>query len=495
MDDSIHHILALGASHAPDAVALRTSDGKVWRYRTLLGLAEALAAEIVRRGVDPGGRVAVVCENGAAGVVALFAASLAGCIVIPVNARLTSAEIDHIEREASPGLWIYTSGESQAAGVHAASAGTSSLYLPPLPALGLRQAVPEAVEPAAPGTALILFTSGTTGCPKGVMHSASAVNSVAASERAYRDIRQSDHIFCPLPLAHMFGLTSLLMPYLSGGACVELVGRFDAQAVLARLSAGEITHFFGVPSIYSALLAAAESSGLRPRGLIAARTGGASIDPTLAERAGALFGVPLANGYGATEISPICTTREAGSGVGGPAAGAEICLMDASGSSVRAGSEGEIWARGPHRMLGYYNADEATAAALRPGGWYATGDLGRLDESGNLHIVGRIKDVINRSGFNVYPAEVEMALSRHPKVARCAVIGAPSSNEGEEVVAIVEPCGVLTASELADHARTQLAGYKRPARYLFVDALPIGATGKIVKAALVALANDASAID
>lgn len=481
-------LLKLGVQTRPNGIALAPATGPSVTFSALLSSAEVLRERLVALGVPHGGCIVIVCENNVAGIVALFAGSLHGCVCVPVNARFTAVELAHIEREVKPDITLFAVGGSIAAQGHASARATQSV----VGVAGLFMTIPtgqglDQREAFAPGTALVLFTSGTTGAPKGVMHAASGIINVAAFERDCRNISPEDRIYCTLPLAHIFGLSGLLLPYLSGGASVELPARFDPDVALQRLSEGVITHFFGVPAMYAALVASARRSGLVPKGVKLARTGGSPLDPLLAEQVAELFGRPLANGYGATEISPICSSRGAmGTGVGGPAAGAEVRIVNHNGEVLAPGETGEIWARGPHQMLGYYKAPEATASVLRHPDWYVTGDLGFLDASGCLHIRGRLKDVINRSGFNVYPAEVEAALIRHKDIARCAVIGAPMDGSDEQIVAIVEMISGKSPNvdDLTDHMKAQVTGYKRPSRYLFVETLPIGPSGKVVKTAL-----------
>jgi long-chain acyl-CoA synthetase len=487
-------LLQLGARANPNGVALARATGPALTFDELLAVAGRLRDRLDALDVPRGGCVVIVCENNVFGVVALFAASLHRCVSVPVNARFTPSELAHVEQEVLPDATLFAVEGSHAAQAHAAARTTQAV----VGVDGLFVDLPEARgrqerETFADGTALVLFTSGTTGVPKGVMHSAEGIIKVAAFERGYRSISPQDRVYCTLPLSHIFGLSGLLLPYLSGGATVELAARFDADAVLQRLSEGAITHFLGVPTMYAALVASARRSGLAPKGIRSARTGGSALDPLLAEQAAQLFGLALANGYGATEMSPICRSNGAGGiAVGKPAAGTELRIAGPAGEALAPGETGEIWARGPHRMLGYYKAPEATASVLRDPDWYATGDLGFIDASGSLNIRGRLKEVINRSGFNVYPAEVEAALANHIDVARCAVIGVPLEGGDEQVVAIVEPVPGRTPRviDLADHMKERLTGYKRPSRYVLVQALPIGPTGKVLKVALKRLVAD-----
>jgi len=280
-----------------------------------------------------------------------------------------------------------------------------------------------------------------------------------------------------------------LLGTLYAGACLQLAPRFDAARLLAAIRAGELTIVQGVPAMYARLLALAEGEARPVRSSLRfCYAGGSPLDPALKRAVEHMFGLPLHNGYGLTESAPtVSQTRldapRADTSVGMPIPGVTVRIVGKQGLDVAPGAPGELWVRGPNLMRGYYRDAAATDAALRPGGWLATGDLARQGPDGALFLLGRTKELIIRSGFNVYPVEVETALNAHPNVVQSAVIGRPLPDGEEEVIAFVEARGV-TGAGLADWLRPRLAPYKRPARIVFMDTLPAAPSGKILKSRL-----------
>ena len=490
------------ASRTPEAPALQEA-GRTWTHAQLRqGSAHARAA-LAGLGVGPGHRVLLVGENCATLVCFIFGASELEATFILVNARQSADEIDAIAGHAAPQAEVYIDAGQKDAALHGmrrgalpADCGTAGAVR--IRATGLPPG-PEATEAVEAGVAAMVYTSGTTGKPKGVMLTHQGLLFVALTMRGFRQLSAADRSYAVLPLSHTMGLTSVLLSTLSAGGCVLLRPRFEVAA-LAEALAGGITLFQGVQAMYSALLAHLRSSGTTlaaPR-LRYIYAGGSPMDPTLKAEVEALFGLPLHNGYGMTESSPtLCHSsfnlRRDDAAVGPPIPGVELRVVDAEGQDVAAGQSGELWARSPGVMHGYFRDPAATAATVQDG-WLRTGDLARRDPDGCVHLVGRLKDIIIRSGFNVYPAEVEAAINTHQGVAQSAVVGR-DVERNEEVVAFIQPRpgARLDAEALTAWLRERITAYKRPSRFVFLDTLPTMANGKVQRTALKALAQSLEA--
>lgn len=483
----LHEMLDAQAERQPSAMAVLDARGTAWRYACLRGASEAMAVQLATAGVAPGDRVAILCENCAEAVAALFAASRLGAWAVPVNARLVAPEIDRILDHARPRAVLLTAAASDEAARHAARLGA-------LPRGPMALATPFPSDPGGdPEVAVLLYTTGTTGQPKAVMLTHGNLLFAGRASARVRGMGPGDTVLGVLPLTHVFGLASMVTAGLTGGATLRLLPRFDPEAVLAALDMGA-TVFPAVPQMHAALMRHARAHGrARLEGALHyVSSGAAPLDPTWKREAEAFYGVALQNGYGLTESTAgLATTRNAlgdpDTSVGPPLDGVEIRVDEA----VPGGGEGlgEILTRGPHVMRGYWRAPEETAAVLQ-GGWLRTGDLGRIDERGRLHVVGRCKELIIRGGFNVHPPEVEAALNGHPAVAQCAVVGRPREGGDEEVVAFVQLACPASEAELAAWAGERLAGYKRPTRIVTAEALPCAPTGKVLKHALLAVFAD-----
>jgi acyl-CoA synthetase (AMP-forming)/AMP-acid ligase II len=358
--------------------------------------------------------------------------------------------------------------------------------------------------PASPASderiAAIVYTSGTSGRPKGVMLTHANLLFVATVSARLRELGTTDRIYGALPIYHVYGLASMLLGAFCAGACLRVVPRFDAGRALDAIANEGLTVFQGVPAMYARMLErlpqGSHASAPRLRYLYA---GGSPLDATLKAEIEQRFGLPLHNGYGLTECSPtVSQTRldapRMDTSVGPPIPGIEVRIVDSKGIDATPGDVGELWVRGPNVMKGYYRDPEATAEVMTADGWLKTGDLARQDPDGALFIVGRSKELIIRSGLNVYPVEVETVLNAHPAVSQSVVVGRQLADGNEEVVAFVElaPGIQATSAELSAHAATQLAPYKRPAEIRVLSALPASATGKVLRGQLKALAQTRS---
>jgi acyl-CoA synthetase (AMP-forming)/AMP-acid ligase II len=498
-------IVRRGARQWPRQVALAEPGGAAIDYRALEAAMAETAATLREHGVRPGDRVMIVNENSIAAVLLFFAAGALDAWPMLVNARLTAREIDAIADHAGARRLFFTATISAEAQGHAARHGAGVLDLPQgcgrVAAGPLRATRTEPVhgDPVRDVAALI-YTSGTTGAPKGVMLSHRAALYVASSPGAQRRTAPDDILYCVLPIAHIFGLTSTLLRGLYGGARVELVPRFSAEQVTDALASGGVTVFQGVPQMYARLLEHAKATGraLRAPHLRFATVGGAPIEPELKAAVEAALGLRLVNGYGMTEFASTVSRslpQHVGRDIaaGPPLPGIETRFVGEDGGDRPPGEPGEIWLRGPNCMLGYYRDPAATRAVLTTDGWYKTGDIGYADPDGTLRIVDRARDVVIVSGFNVYPAEIEAELAAHPAVTLAAVVGRRVAGN-EEAIAFVQcaPGALVTAGELHSFLAPRLAPYKRPARIEILAQLPAAPTGKLLKVVLKEMARTLS---
>ena len=481
MSGRLHDVLDAGAAERAQAPVILDADGTTWSYADLRRASEEAAASLAGAGVAPGDRVVLLAENGAAAVAHLFAASRLGAWAVPVNARLVPAEIDRILAHARPRAVVATTAASADARAHAERLGAE-----PRGAVAL--ATPFASDPDAEREiAVLLYTTGTTGRPKAVMLTHGNLAFAGAASARVRGMGPGDVICGVLPMTHVFGLASMVTAGITAGAALRLLPRFDPAAVLVALDAGA-TIFPGVPQMHAAVMRHARDRGrARLEGRLRyVSSGAAPLDPAWKRDAEAFYGVALQNGYGLTESTAGVSTTRHGAGDPDTSAGPPL---DGVEVRIKGGGEGEIETRGPHVMRGYWRAPDETAAVLRDG-WLRTGDIGRIDGLGRLHVLGRAKELIIRGGFNVHPPEVEAALNEHPAVGQCAVVGRPCRGGDEEVVAFVEPRGPVGEAELMAWARERLTGYKRPSRIVVAEALPAAPTGKILKHTLLAAFAD-----
>lgn len=482
------------AAETPDAVAYETRTRSV-TWAEVGAAIDRTAARLRDMGVRPGDRVMVVNENGLAAAILTFAITHLDAWVSLLNARMSAREVETMRRFADMRLVLFTVSDSPAAARHAAGSDGAAMLEDPL--WGQVAATPvnaaSVAEPVVADNeqiAVLTFTSGTTGNPKAVKLSHRAVSYTAFSQCHTRHLTSADSLYIVSPLSHSIGLSSNLLAAAYAGARSILVPSFDPAHLVEALVAGKVTFMVAVPQLFARLLDHAAKHGidLSRTGVRALGCGGSPLDPALKERVKAAFGVTIGNGYGATEMVPVCRVPDGvdaeGDVVGAPQPGVEIRLVKQDGGEAADGEIGEMWVRGPSLMSGYYRNDAETAAVMRPGGWLATGDLGMRLPDGTYRIAGRIKELIIRSGFNVYPTEVESVLVSHPAVGQAAVVGR-AVDGNEEVIAFVQlmPNRTATEEDLTAFLREHLAAYKVPSR-IHIRELPIGPTGKILKSAL-----------
>jgi len=484
------------SERAPEAPAL-WDRGMYWSFRRLTAATEEAAALLRKLGVRPGDRVMIVAENCAAQVALIFGAAAIDAWSVVVNARLSQPEIDGIAEDSGARRILFTVVVSPNAAAHAERLGAVRMRESWLGELAVgplnEHCAPEPVEASGEAqVAGLLYTTGTTGRPKGVMLTHRNLLFIAAISSRLRGLRPDDRVYGVLPLSHVYGLASVTLGSLHAGASVFLVARYSPRALMDALQNEGITILQGVPAMYARLLECERSrwspADSRLRFLYA---GGSPLDPTLKREVERLFGQPLHNGYGMTESSPtISQTLRAAPrsdiSVGPPIPGIETRIVDPGGRDAPDGKPGELWVRGPNVMKGYYRQPELTEATVGPGGWLRTGDVLRKDPEGALFVLGRTKELIIRSGFNVYPVEVEAAINSHPAVRQSAVVGRQVARGNEEVVAFVEPVQerTLAVDELRTHLAERLSPYKCPTHIVVVPSLPAAATGKILKGQL-----------
>jgi long-chain acyl-CoA synthetase len=495
----IHELVDRWAEARPDALALIDHDCRRLTWRAFRSAVDEAATRLQAAGVRGGDRVLIVLENSVAAAAAIMASSRLDAWAVAVNARLSAPEIDRIREHCAPRALVFTDGASPDAACHAERLGAKANEgaFGRWRLIGHQPAKPEPVhESNADQVAAMLYTSGTTGTPKGVMLTHRNVLFIAVVSGATRALASNDLVYMVLPISHIFGLASTFLGTLNAGGTLMLVPRFDPAHLAGALADG-ITVFQGVPAMYARLLEHLDSEGvpLKAPRLRYLSCGGAPLDIEWKRRIEARFGLVVNNGYGLTEAAPtISQTRiddpRPDDSIGPALAGVEVRIVAPDGRDLPDGEIGELWARGPNIMKGYYRDPAATAEAVTSDGWLRTGDLGRRALDGNLFLVGRVKELIIRSGFNVYPPEVETALNAHPDVVQSAVVGRRVSGN-EEVVAFVETAPGSTADEttLKSFVTDRLAPYKRPEHIFVLERMPASATGKIQKHALVALAE------
>ncbi|HTR73764.1 MAG TPA: long-chain fatty acid--CoA ligase [Solirubrobacterales bacterium] len=490
MGRNLASILSESAARDADAPAVRLG-GQTVSFGELDDRGARVATLLRERGVEPGDRVGVMLPNVLEFPAVYYGVLRAGGVVVPMNVLLKRREIAFYLEDSGARLLLAWHGFAEEARDGAADAGAELIEVEPT----AFAATLEALEPT-PGladtdyedTAVILYTSGTTGKPKGaeLSHRNLDENSEIVA-RTTADVSAGDVVLGALPLFHSFGQTVSMNASLRNRACLTLVPKFDPGEVLETIERDRVTHFYGVPTMFGALLHHPGRERFDTSSLRICITGGASMPIEVLHGFEEAFGAELLEGYGLSETSPTACAghpgqlRKAGS-IGTPLERVEMRIVDEEDREVPQGEVGEIVIRGHNIMKGYWNRPEATAEAIREG-WFHSGDMGRVDEDGYFYVVDRKKDMIIRGGYNVYPREVEELLYEHPQVREAAVLGIPHPEWGEEVGAavVLEPGEDLAPEEISAWVRERIAAYKYPRVVWFLEELPKGPTGKIVK--------------
>lgn len=466
-------------------------------FATLGALVDALEHELRADGIRPGDRVLIVAENCPEHVALVLACSRVGAWSCGVNARMAPGEVAAFAETADARHLYFTSAVSAAAARHAERYGATDASVPGLAHSAVRKAARAETGELAERVAAIIFTSGTTGMPKGVMVTHDGLLHFGRVSAQSRQLGPRDRSYAYLPMTHIFGLGTVLMASLHAGASMVMRSQFDAADVLDALAHHQVSQLQGPPTLFSRLLAHLDEQRIDHPEAPALRyvyTGAGPLDMPLKRQVEARFGQPLHHGYGLSEyagsvhVTPLGQHRSDTS-AGTRVEGAELRIAGPDGRELPLGERGEIWLRGRGLMAGYFRDEAATAAVMKPGGWYASGDLGYLDAEGALFVVGRLKEMIIRSGFNVYPGEVEAALHGFAAILGAAVVGRPEGDGNEEVVAFVtlKPGRELNFAALDAHLREHLAPYKRPGRIKVVKAFPMTHSGKVLKRELLAM--------
>ncbi len=473
----------------PDAVAIKLDDETV-TYAELDEASQRVAGLLGIHGIQPGDRVAIMLPNVPQWAIVYYGILRAGCVAVPMNPLLKEREVTYCLTDSGATLMFAWHGIQSVAEAGAKMAGTAVISMNPANfqnVLATVATVSDVDDRDDQSTAVILYTSGTTGQPKGaeLTHSNLRRNVQIATDELVA-MTSDDVVFGGLPLFHVFGQTCALNAAVAVGATLTLLSRFDPVKALEIIERDGVTVFEGVPTMYVALLNCATRHEFDLGSMRVCVSGGAALPIEVMTGFEKEFGCVVLEGYGLSETSGAASfnlahRKRAGS-IGTPVSGVEFQIVDDHGNEVPGGDAGEIVIRGHNVMKGYWNRPDATQAAIKHG-WFHTGDLARRDDDGFYFIVDRKKDLIIRGGYNVYPREVEEVLYEHPAVAEAAVVGIPHAELGEEVGAAValKVGAVATADEIRDFVKSHVAAYKYPRIVRVVDALPKGPTGKILK--------------
>jgi long-chain acyl-CoA synthetase len=483
-------ILTESAARFPERPAVRLGEVET-TYAELDERSARLATLLGERGLKPGDRVGVMLPNVLEFPVVYYGVLRAGGVVVPLNVLLKRREIVYYLEDSGAKLLLAWHGFAAEARSAAEETGAELIEVEPqsfAAAIAAHEPTPALAETDEQDTAVILYTSGTTGQPKGaeLTHFNLYRNSQISAETT-TEAREGDVVLGALPLFHSFGQTVSMNGSLRVGACLTMLPRFDPGEALATIQRDRVTHFQGVPTMYGALLHHPDREQFDTSSLRSCISGGAALPVDVLHGFEQAFDAIVLEGYGLSETSPVACSnhpdreRKPGS-IGTPIKDVEMRVVDEDDNPVAQGEVGEIVIRGHNIMKGYWQRPDATEEAMR-GGWFHSGDMARVDEEGYFYIVDRKKDLIIRGGYNVYPREVEEVLYEHPKVREAAVVGVPHDEWGEEIgAAIVLHDGEeLAPEEVSAYVKERIAAYKYPRVVWFIEELPKGPTGKILK--------------
>lgn len=483
-------ILTASAERMPDSPAIRLGDAEL-SYADLDDRSARLATLLREKGLEEGDRVGIMLPNVPEFPVAYYGVLRAGGVVVPMNVLLKRREIAFYLEDSGAKLLLAWHGFAEEARSGAADADAEPIEVEPAAlAATLAELEPThgLADTAESDTAVILYTSGTTGKPKGAeLTHLNLFRNAEVSSRTTCEIAAGDVVLGALPLFHSFGQTVSMNASLSVGACLTLVPRFDPGEALETMQRDGVTHFYGVPTMYGALLHHPERERFDTSALRSCITGGASMPVEVLRGFEQAFDAIVLEGYGLSETSPVACSnhpemeRKPGS-IGTPIDGVEMRIVDENDEPLPQGEVGEVVIRGHNIMKGYWQRPDATEEAMR-GGWFHSGDMAKTDEDGYFYIVDRKKDLIIRGGYNVYPREVEEVLYEHPKIREAAVVGVPHDEWGEEIGAavVLHDGEELAPEEVGAYVKDRIAAYKYPRVVWFLDELPKGPTGKILK--------------
>ncbi|MBU1170405.1 MAG: long-chain fatty acid--CoA ligase [Proteobacteria bacterium] len=506
-------VLEYSAQSIPEKTAIVFGD-KTFSYGQVNALSNQVANGLKHAGITPGDKVALSCPNLPYFPVIYYGILKAGAVVVPVNVLLKGREIAYHLKDSEAKAYFCFQGtpdlpmaQEGFVGFNDTATCENFYIITPDPSapspiegtmtlgqmMGKQSATFDTIQTNPEDTAVILYTSGTTGFPKGaeLSHSNMIMNAVGSKEI----IGQTDediHLVT-LPLFHSFGQTCQMNAGFMSGGTLVLIPRFEPGLVLRAMQKEKVTVFAGVPTMYWALLNYEDKENefdldLISKNLRIGVSGASSLPIEIIKGIEKKYNIPIVEGYGLSETCPVAAfnhvnkKRKPGS-VGTPIWGISIKLFDKENKEVPQGEVGEIVIQGHNVMKGYYKKPEATAEAFQSTSWFHTGDLGKKDDEGYLYIIDRVKDMIIRGGFNVYPREIEEVLLTHPAVSLASVIGVPSEKHGDEIKAFIvpKPGQTISEQEILDWSKKQMANYKYPRIVEIRDSLPMTATGKILK--------------
>jgi long-chain acyl-CoA synthetase len=491
MSANLATILTETAERNGDQTAFKLDDVEL-NYSMLDEGSARVAALLKSKGLEPGDRVGLMMPNVPYFPAIYFGILRAGGVVVPMNVLLKAREVGFYLEDPGAKLLFAWGDFGEAAEAGAEKAGAEVILVQPgefEKLLAEQEPDTEMSDRAGEDTAVILYTSGTTGQPKGaeLTHANLYKNSAGVSEKL-GELSDEDVLLGALPLFHSFGQTCTMNSAVFVGATVTMLPRFDPEKALEIIDRDKVTIFQGVPTMYNAMLHCESADGADCSSLRTCMSGGAAMPAELMRAFEEKFGCIILEGYGLSETSPVASfnhpdrERKPGS-IGTPIEGVEMQVWDDDGNELPQGEVGEIVIRGHNIMKGYWNRDDANKEAITDDGWFRTGDMAKMDEDGYFFIVDRKKDLIIRGGYNVYPREIEEVLYEHPAIQEAAVVGVPHDELGEEVGAavVLKQGESLDADEVKSYVKEQVAAYKYPRKVWFVDELPKGPTGKILK--------------
>jgi long-chain acyl-CoA synthetase len=483
------HELAAAVADAPDRPAVRLDD-LVLNYGFLDAGAQRAAGLLRAHGIVPGDRVGLMLPNVPYFPVVYFGALRLGAVVVPMNPLLKAREVAYHLSDSGAKLIVAWHGFAEAAQAGAEEAGAECVLATPgefEQALGGAEPVEEIVDCEDDDPAVIIYTSGTTGTPKGATLVHSNLASGAETARDLVCAGPDSVVLATLPLFHVFGMNSVMNVTVRARGLMTLLPRFEPGKALELIERDKVTTFAGVPTMYTALMHHPEREKFDVSSLDLCVSGGSALPVEVLRGFDEAFDARVLEGYGLSETTGMGSfnlpdrERKPGS-IGVPIGGTEFRLVDDDGNDVPAGEPGEIVMRGPFVMRGYWERDDATRDTIRDG-WFHTGDMATVDDDGYYFIVDRKKELIIRGGYNVYPREIEEVLYEHPAIKEAAVVGVPHEQLGEEVAAAIalKDGAEATADEIRAFAKDRVAAYKYPRHVWFVDELPKGPTGKVLK--------------
>src|SRR4051794_16479484 len=491
MSRNLATVLTDTAAEHGDSIAIKLDDAEL-PYKFLDGASAHVAGLLKAKGVDPGDRVGIMLPNVPYFPVIYYGILRLGAVVVPMNPLLKGREVEFYLTDPEAKIMFAWHDFADAAEKGASEADAEAIIVKPGEfenTVGEAEAITEVAERDGDDTAVILYTSGTTGTPKGAeLTHDNLLSNVETILESLIEIQPDDVVLGALPFFHSFGQTCGLNSCMKAGGTLTLIPRFDPDKALEIIQRDKVTIFEGVPTMYVGMLHADSAGDADTSCLRLCVSGGSAMPGEVLRSFEDKFGCKILEGYGLSETSPVASfnhperERKVGS-IGTPIKGVEMRVVDEDGNEVEQGEVGEIAIKGPNVMKGYWRKQEATDEVMDDG-WFLTGDMAKVDEDGYFFIVDRKKELIIRGGYNVYPREVEEVLYGHPAVQEAAVIGVPDDKMGEEVGAavVLKPdCGEVSSEELRDYVKGEVAGYKYPRKVWFVDELPKGPTGKILK--------------